>query len=146
MISKINSHISFKRVLITQDIKKLSQENLAKIGPTVNLCKNQFQENDILFFADDKGELVVQIQKANPMNYLLHKDVLKATKMTTEEAYQRIMLAINAQAAHNELWGIKEPVWVERTQNINKMKPHQITAQIGTAIINFNTKYPTTLN
>ena len=70
MINKINNtsgnNISFKRVVPTPALINLSKSNAEKLNVAIELINNYYPHNDVFIGADNKGELVYQIQKVDP--------------------------------------------------------------------------------
>ena len=84
MINKLNN-ISFKGVYFLSNIYDINPENRVKVAKTVQKIDDMFPENDVFLGANQNGDLTVQVQKTNPLKYLLDPDVMEKLDISFEQ-------------------------------------------------------------
>ena len=146
MINKINNmsgnNISFKRVVPTPALLNMPQSNAEKLDMAIEMINKHYPQNDVFIGADDNGELVYQIQKADPSIELFNSDVLAKTKVNPQELATLLNLCKLYKAVYNRIHNIKEPVAKYKTNNIEKLSPQHIAMGIKYSLDEFNKKYP----
>ncbi len=145
MIQKTNN-ISFKSVFLFPSINNLAEQNRQKVDKGIKVTQDLFPQNDVFLGADEKGELTIQVQRTNPLKYLLEPDVVECINLKPQDIFALINLAIIAQASHDKLWNKKQPLLTDKTDNINKMEDIEVIKKITDTVIDFNEKYKEPLN
>lgn len=136
MINKTNN-ISFKGVYFDYSINNMKPENFEKLKLPAKMCTDLYPDTDVFLGSDNKGELIIRVQKGEPLVNLLDEDVIEAMKITPQELLALITAAIQAKYAHNSLWNIQEPYVMESTKNIEEMEPIEIAYKLNNIIKNF---------
>ena len=108
-MNKINN-ISFKRAAATPSLLNIEPSNAQKLDVAIEVINKYYPQNDVFLGADEKGELVYQIQKADPSIELFDTDVLTKTRTNPQELLSLINLARLYKTAYNTIHNIKEPV------------------------------------
>lgn len=141
MINKVNN-ISFKSVLFDESIKKMKSENLEKLKMPIQMSKDLYPDTDVFLGSDDKGELVVRIQKGEPLFQLLDEEVVAAAKMSAMDLYYLITTVFEIKQARNNVWGIEEPYVIESTKGIDNMDSIEIAFHLNRLIKTFRELHP----
>ena len=146
MINKVNNmpgnNISFKRVAPMQSLLNLEPSNIDKLNVAFELINTYYPHNDVFVGADDNGELVYQIQKADPSIELFNSDVLAKTKVNPQELATLLNFCKLYKATYNRVHGIKIPAEKYTTTNIDKLSSINIAYAIKYSLDEFNKKYP----
>lgn len=142
VISGIKNNISFKGTYLTESLVCMREKNMMKLDKTIEMCNSMYPANDIFLGSDETGELVVHVQKINPLMFLLEEDVLKNIKMSLEEAVSLIKITSALNAAHNACWNKQPPFAEEKIKNIDEMDSWEIAKNVAEVIDDFNTAYP----
>lgn len=141
IMNKINN-ISFKRAAATPSLLNIEPSNAQKLDVAIEVINKYYPQNDVFLGADEKGELVYQIQKADPSIELFDTDVLTKTRTNPQELLSLINLARLYKTAYNTIHNIKEPVEKYKTKNIDRMTDLDIAKSINYSLLEFNKKYP----
>ncbi len=141
MINKVNN-ISFKRAIPTPSLLNVNLTNTKRLDVAIELINKFFPQNDVFLGADETGELVYQIQKADPYINLFDMDVLTKTRTNPQELISLVNLCRVYKAAYNTIHNIKVPAERYKTQNINKMSSVDIAKCVKSSLEEFNKKYP----
>lgn len=146
MINKINNtsgnNISFKRVVPTPALINLSKSNAEKLNVAIELINNYYPHNDVFIGADNKGELVYQIQKVDPSIELFNTDVLAKTRINPQELLILQNFCKFYKFTYNKVHGIKMPAEKYTMTNIDKLSSINIAYAIKYSLDEFNKKYP----
>ena len=140
-MNKVNN-ISFKRAAATPSFLNIKQSNAQKLDIAIEVINKYYPQNDVFLGADENGELVYQIQKADPYIELFNADVLMKTGINPQELQSLVYLCKLYKAAYNNIHDIKEPAERYKTKNIDKMTALDIAKSINYSLIEFNKKYP----
>lgn len=141
MINKINN-LSFKGVLFDESIKKMKTENVEKLKLPIQMSKDLYPDTDVFLGSDNKGELVVRIQKGEPLFQLLDEDVIAASKMSAMDLYYLITAVMEIKQARNNVWGIEEPYVIEAIKGIDNMDSIEIAHHLNSLIRTFRQVHP----
>ncbi len=146
MINKINNtsgnNISFKRVFTTTSLANIDLPDLKRLDAAIELINKYYPQNDVFLGADETGELVYQIQQADPYIELFNADVLAKTKIDPKELLSVLKLCRLYKDVHNKIYNIKEPAERFSTIRINELSSEYIAMGIKCALDEFNKKYP----
>ena len=145
MIQKTNN-ISFKSVFLFPSINNLAKQNRPKVDKGIKVTQDLFPQNDVFLGADEKGELTIQVQKANPLKYLLEPDVAEHINLRPQEILALINVVTMLQASYDKLWDKKQPLSTDKTIHIDKMQDIEVIKKITDTVIDFNEKYQEPLN
>lgn len=145
MINKTNN-VSFKRVIVDDSIVKMNPNNIKKLEISSELCQKYFPKNDVFLMADDSGELVYQVQRANPLFHLLEPDILEKAGLALDEMGAMINAVISLKIFDDALHNKTEPNIRNCTDNIDNLDAVDVAFQIRDTISEFNEKYPEDIN
>ena len=140
-MNKINN-ISFKRAVAIPSFLNIKPSNAEKLDVAIEVINKYYPHNDVFLGADEKGELIYQIQKADPYVALFNADVLIKTRINPQELQSLVNLCKFYKATYNNIHNIKEPVEKYKTKNIDRMTDLDIAKSINYSLLEFNKKYP----
>ncbi len=146
MITPVGHNISFKQTVLHPSILTLKDENKKKLDTTFKMTNNLFPQNDVIFGADNQGELVYEVRKSNPMLMLLDKNICDAMHLTQQQLADLINFVTKYKAMHNYIYNIKEPFLRQKTENIDSLDSMDIAYKVRDAIMDFNDLHPDELN
>ena len=107
MIQKTNN-ISFKSVFLFPSINNLAEQNRQKVDKGIKVTQDLFPQNDVFLGADEQGELTIQVQKTNPLKYLLEPDIAEHINLNPQEILALINVVTMLQASYDKLWNKKQ--------------------------------------
>lgn len=145
MIQKTNN-ISFKSVFLFPSINNLAEQNRQKVDKGIKVTQDLFPQNDVFLGADEQGELTIQVQKINPLKYLLEPDIAEHINLNPQEILALINVVTMLQASYDKLWNKKQPLLTDKTTHIDKMQDIEVIKKITDTVIDFNEKYQEPLN
>lgn len=145
MIQKTNN-ISFKSVFLFPSINNLAEQNHQKVDKGIKVTQDLFPQNDVFLGADEQGELTIQVQKINPLKYLLEPDIAEHIDLNPQEILALINVVTMLQASYDKLWNKKQPLLTDKTTHIDKMQDIEVIKKITDTVIDFNEKYQEPLN
>ncbi len=145
MIQKTNN-ISFKSVFLFPSINNLAEQNRQKVDKGIKVTQDLFPQNDVFLGADEQGELTIQVQKTNPLKYLLEPDIAEHINLNPQEILALINVVTMLQASYDKLWNKKQPLLTDKTTHIDKMQDIEVIKKITDTVIDFNEKYQEPLN
>ena len=70
----------------------IKQSNAQKLDIAIEVINKYYPQNDVFLGADENGELVYQIQKADPYIELFNADVLMKTGINPQELQSLVYL------------------------------------------------------
>lgn len=145
MIQKLNN-ISFKQLYMFPTIAAVSPENKPKVNTAIKMVGDFCYQNDVFLGSDEKGELIIQVQKSNPLVHLLDPEVANKIDLDPKDLLAMINIATSFQLQHMMVHNEKPQVVVEKTKGINHMDDSEVALKIKETIEAFNKKYQEPLN
>ena len=132
---KINP-ISFGQTFVNSTFQNLSQENKEKAGPSIAI--GEYYPMDIFVGAKSDDELVIQMTRANELDYLLSSGEIEPTEENI--TYYQIQKAFDyaMEAIHGKK---KYPVEKLVIKDLDKLDSKDIMEKILDAIDGYNEKY-----
>lgn len=132
---KINQ-ISFGQTFINSTFQNLSQENKEKLGPSIAI--GEYYPMDIYLGAKNGNDLVVQMTRANELDYLISSGEIEPTddilaQYQIQKAFEYAMEYIHGKK--------KYPVEKLVIKNLDKMDSIDIINRITDAVEDYNEKY-----
>jgi hypothetical protein len=132
---KINP-ISFGQTFVNSTFQNLSDENKAKMGPSIAI--GEYYPMDIYLGAKNSRDVVVQMTRASEWDYLMSSGELEPT----EENVALFQLQKAFDYAMEYIHGKKKyPVEKFEISNLDKMDSVEIINRIADAIDDYHEKY-----
>lgn len=139
MINKLNN-ISFKGVYFLSNIYDINPENRVKVAKTVQKIDDMFPENDVFLGANQNGDLTVQVQKTNPLKYLLDPDVMEKLDISFEQLVALLNFNSASKSLNDFIWDKKRPIAFEQIENVENLDIDDLAAKIQDTVSMFNQK------
>lgn len=99
-----------------------------------------FPENDVFLGANQNGDLTVQVQKTNPLKYLLDPDVMEKLDISFEQLVALLNFNSASKSLNDFIWDKKRPIAFEQIENVENLDIEDLAAKIQDTVSMFNQK------